>query len=460
MKKTWNGTAAVLALGGMLAGCSGGGPVPGSIQGMPSNSGSQSGTPSTPSTPSVPTTTRPAIATQPADASAITGASATFSVTATGTTPSYQWLRDGQPIAGATSSSYTVAAVTYKDEGAAFTVTVTNKAGGVTSLPAHLHLALSDDQKVFESAILGAGEGSHELIWHLAATGPQVAGPDYLYTDYAALTESPLTNGPQRVPQTAPVNLAKTLAVPAQPPRRVLKDGAILVVPDAQTTAVVTYAGASVRVDTLADDGQTVAWSQLRSGFSSPSLTGAVTAAPAEFTHWFNSLFANPGALDPVATYKAGAAYLKYTAVNAADDYRGFDCFTNHPTTGKDLYPCQTSSTLEAMLGPGWVSNSDGRTYHLADGAITTVGGVRIWVASAPRPIASTLTSTVKYRIYFQMGGNVYAGDLTKEGAVLGGTSWVSNPSGSTLVDQLTFTNYQVRLNRAARDSIAAAVTF
>jgi hypothetical protein len=390
----------------------------------------------------------------------ITGATATFTVTASGTAPSYQWQRDGQAIAGATAATLTVPAVSYKDEGATITVTVSNKAGSVTSSAAHLHLALSEDQKIVESLGLEQNGGTHELVWSLMLTGAQVPGRNYLYTDYAVLPESPLTHGPQRLPQTAPVNLAASLSLPTQPPRRVLKDGAILVVPDSNTVAIVSYEGSKVRVDTLADDGKTVAWSQLRSAFSSPALTGAVASAPDEFAHWFNSLFANPEALDPAAGFKAGAAYVKYTAVTPTDDYRAFDCFTNHATTGKDIDACQTSSSLEAMLGPGWASGIDQRTYRLTDGTLSTIGGVRIWVANEPRPIAATLTSTVKYRIYFQMGSSVYAGDLTKAGTVLGGTSWVSDPTATNVVDQRTFLDYQIRLNRAARDSIAAAVKF
>jgi predicted phage tail protein len=55
-------------------------------------------------------------------------------VTATGTAPlSYQWQKNGMPINGATSSSYTTPATTTSDNGAQFNVTVSNSAGSVTS---------------------------------------------------------------------------------------------------------------------------------------------------------------------------------------------------------------------------------------------------------------------------------------------------------------------------------------
>ncbi len=67
------------------------------------------------------------------------GQTATFSVTATGTAPlSYQWQKNGTAISGATSSSYTTPAETTSDNGALFTVVVTNSVGSVTSNAATL----------------------------------------------------------------------------------------------------------------------------------------------------------------------------------------------------------------------------------------------------------------------------------------------------------------------------------
>src|SRR5207302_6522465 len=62
------------------------------------------------------------------------GQTATFSVTATGTAPlSYQWQKNGAAISGATSSTYTTPATTASDNGAQFTVVVSNSAGSATS---------------------------------------------------------------------------------------------------------------------------------------------------------------------------------------------------------------------------------------------------------------------------------------------------------------------------------------
>ena len=76
----------------------------------------------------------PSITTQPANQTVNVGQVATFSVTATGTAPlTYQWQKNGTPISGATSASYTTPATTANDNGAMFGVMVTNPAGNMPS---------------------------------------------------------------------------------------------------------------------------------------------------------------------------------------------------------------------------------------------------------------------------------------------------------------------------------------
>jgi len=81
----------------------------------------------------------PQITSEPQNVTASTGQSATFSVSASGTAPlTYQWLRDGNDIAGANQSSYTLPGVSTADSGAVFEVTVSNALGSVTSSGATL----------------------------------------------------------------------------------------------------------------------------------------------------------------------------------------------------------------------------------------------------------------------------------------------------------------------------------
>src|SRR5258708_341805 len=75
----------------------------------------------------------PSITGQPLSKSVTAGQTATFAVTATGTaTLAYQWKKNGAAISGATSASYTTPTATTSDNGAQFTVTVTNSAGSAT----------------------------------------------------------------------------------------------------------------------------------------------------------------------------------------------------------------------------------------------------------------------------------------------------------------------------------------
>jgi len=86
----------------------------------------------------------PAITTPPASLTRAEGATATFSVVASGSaTLSYQWRRNGVNIAGATSASYTTPALTSADNGAQFSVVVSNAEGSVTSAVATLSVGAS-----------------------------------------------------------------------------------------------------------------------------------------------------------------------------------------------------------------------------------------------------------------------------------------------------------------------------
>jgi len=85
--------------------------------------------------------TTPSISTQPASATVTVGKTATFSVIASGTaTLTYQWHKNSAAVSGATSASYTTPATATSDNGAQFTVAVSNAAGTVTSGAASLNV--------------------------------------------------------------------------------------------------------------------------------------------------------------------------------------------------------------------------------------------------------------------------------------------------------------------------------
>ena len=81
----------------------------------------------------------PTISVQPQSQTTRIGDSAVFTVTASGTgTLTYQWARNGTPIAGAVGTSYTLANTMLTDNAAQFTVTVANAVGSVVSNAATL----------------------------------------------------------------------------------------------------------------------------------------------------------------------------------------------------------------------------------------------------------------------------------------------------------------------------------
>ena len=80
-----------------------------------------------------------AITAQPLSESVVVGQAASYSVVVTGNgTLRYQWKKDGTSIGGATAASYTTPATASSDNGALFTVVVTDNTGSVLSNAATL----------------------------------------------------------------------------------------------------------------------------------------------------------------------------------------------------------------------------------------------------------------------------------------------------------------------------------
>ena len=139
-------TAWMLAL--MLAGCGGGG-----------------GGASTPVAANA-----PSITSQPAAQTIIVGQTATFSVAASGAAPiSYQWQKNGVAISGATAATYTTPAAAATDDGAMFSVVISNTVGHATSNAARLSVlasgtALPTDMVTFKNDRLRSGQNLTETL--------------------------------------------------------------------------------------------------------------------------------------------------------------------------------------------------------------------------------------------------------------------------------------------------------
>lgn len=111
-----------------------------------------------------------AITSQPEDVTAEPGTIAGFEVTAAGQgVLTYQWLKDGKPIKGATAATLTVP-VTDASSAGSFSVVVTSGKLKVTSLPARLRVA-----------------DSGLLVYRLSATGNTFAGTSSASVKYTGL---------------------------------------------------------------------------------------------------------------------------------------------------------------------------------------------------------------------------------------------------------------------------------
>jgi hypothetical protein len=114
----------------------------------------------------------PSITTQPASQTVTAGQSATFSVAATGTAPlTYQWKKNSVAITGANSSTYTTPATSSSDNGAQFSIVVSNAAGSVTSTSAALTVGSVVATLQISTAQLPGGTVTGGYSATLAATG-------------------------------------------------------------------------------------------------------------------------------------------------------------------------------------------------------------------------------------------------------------------------------------------------
>jgi sugar lactone lactonase YvrE len=143
----------------VLSACSGGGGGGGGGTAAPTPGGN-------PSPAAAPTITA-----QPQSVTLDDGQAASFSVAASGSGPiAFQWQRDGQPIAGATSTSFSIPATTIADNGAKFSVVATNSAGSVRSSVATLNV------RALAPTITGQSQTTSVLVggsatFTVAATG-------------------------------------------------------------------------------------------------------------------------------------------------------------------------------------------------------------------------------------------------------------------------------------------------
>jgi len=113
----------------------------------------------------------PSITTPPTGLLALSGHSASFSVLASGADPlSYQWLKNGSSLTGATQGTFTIASASSADIGA-YSVTVSNPFGSISSAQVPLLVVDSvptaqrvtvGDEATFTIAVSGSGSFSYQ----------------------------------------------------------------------------------------------------------------------------------------------------------------------------------------------------------------------------------------------------------------------------------------------------------
>jgi len=93
----------------------------------------------------------------------------------------------------------------------------------------------------------------------------------------------------------------------------------------------------------------------------------------------------------------------------------------------------------------------------MSNGNVSVINGINTYVATDPIP---NETGT-RYRTFYELNGNVYGGILLKDGTVEGGMKFYVAAPGTSLGYTIDYSaNYQIRLNKAAIDSLQSAVTF
>ncbi len=155
----------------------------------------------------------PSITTQPAGQTVTAGQTAAFSVVAMGTAPlSYQWRKNGTAISGATAATYTTPVTTTTDNGAQFSVVVSNPAGSVTSSAANLTVNAATAQLTGSPSSLSMGNVIVGSTSTLAVTLTNVGSANVtisnVFASGAGFTASGVSAGQILTPgQTAALNV-------------------------------------------------------------------------------------------------------------------------------------------------------------------------------------------------------------------------------------------------------------
>ncbi len=161
----------------------------------------------------------PGITKPPANATVIEGQAATFTVEASGTLELfYKWQKNGIPIPGATSQSYTTPPTVFADNGALFSCIVSNPADTVTSQNGVLTVIRAP---VFTNALTATGNVGTLFSFNLTASGttPITFGASPLPTGLSLNTGTGLISGTPSAVGVIVANLTATNSGGSAPPK-------------------------------------------------------------------------------------------------------------------------------------------------------------------------------------------------------------------------------------------------
>jgi alpha-tubulin suppressor-like RCC1 family protein len=257
----------------------------------------------------------PSIVTQPADLSVAAGQSAQFDVVAIGTRPlAYQWSRAGTPIAGATSATYGLAGTTVADDGATFSVAVSNAAGSATSSVATLRVTAAPVPPTItahpqpQSVTVGqaatfavTAAGTAPLTYQWQRDGVDIAG-----ATAASWTTAPAALADSGAAFRVRVDNATGLVVTSSPATLTVRVDGPTITAQPASTAVLVGRAATFNVAATGTAPVTFQWR--RNGADLRGETSTSFTVPA-------TLFADHGAVFTVRVTDAKGAVLSNEAV-------------------------------------------------------------------------------------------------------------------------------------------------
>ena len=124
---------------------------------------------STPATPA-PTVPAPVITTQPLSHTATDGHFVSLSVVATGTDLTYTWRKNASPISGLSSASFYTFKAALADDGAHYSVVVTNPGGSVISQDAVLTVGAAAQELIQNGSFEFLGSNGNASTWVFSDT--------------------------------------------------------------------------------------------------------------------------------------------------------------------------------------------------------------------------------------------------------------------------------------------------